>query len=133
MIESRLEVEPAVDSARVEAVDRAARTVALSISGVPQRTYQVARGVRNWDDIHTGEQVRATIKEVLTVYLPPMPDRSQNGRVLVVDPSYRLLTVQYPNGKTRTFKIRLGARMSGIEAGDSVAIRAQQVIGLRVR
>lgn len=131
-IADRIEVEPLTDSARVESVDRAARTVALSVSGVPQRVYKVGRGVRNWSRIHTGDQVRATIKEVLTVYVAA-PDRSHSVRVLVVEPSYRLLTVRYPNGGTETFKITLHTPMRDIEPGDSVVIRAPEVIDLRVR
>jgi hypothetical protein len=131
-VADRIEVEPLTDSARVEAVDRAARTVELSISGVPRLAYKVGPGVRNWSTVHTGDEVRATIKEVLNVYVGSQ-DRSHTPRVLVVEPSYRLLTVQYPNGGTETFKITLHTPMKGIEAGDSIVIRAPEVIDLRAR
>lgn len=52
-----------------------------------------------------------------------VPGGSREARVLVVDPSYRLLTVLYPNGGTETFKVPLRTRISDIEAGDSVTIR----------
>lgn len=138
VIADRIEVEPVVAAARVAAVDRRARTVVLSLSGMPPRAFKVGSGVRNWGDIHGGDQVRATIKEILTVYVPPAGESgsakvSRNARVLLVDPSYRLLTVQDPNGGTETFKIRLHTRMQDIEAGDSVAIRTVEVVELRVR
>jgi len=89
--------------------------------------------VRNWGEIRKGDQVKATVREVLTVYVPPVPNRSQDARVLVVDPSYRVLTVQYPNGVTEALKVGLGARLEGIEAGDSIAIHPVEVIKLRLR
>lgn len=78
------------------------------------------------------------MEEYLTVYVPPANDvamrgRSPDARVLIVDRSYRLLTVQYPSGRTETFKIRLRTPMNGIEAGDAVAIRPVKAIELRVR
>lgn len=93
---------------------------------------KVARRVRNWDRISVGDRVRATIEEVLTVYLGSTT-RSLDARVLAVDPSYRLLTLQYPNGTTETLKVGLRARMQGIEAGDEVAIRPLEVRELRVQ
>ena len=73
----------------------------------------------------------ARVKEVLTVYVAPI--RSHDARVLVVDPGYRLLTVQYPNGSTETFKVGLHTPMTGIEPGDSVAIHPAEVAEPRVR
>jgi hypothetical protein len=54
--------------------------------------------------------------------------RTPQARVLLVDPSYRLLTVQYPNGRMETFKIRLHTRIGDIEAGDAVTIRPAEVV-----
>ena len=132
-IEGGIAVERVADPAKVEGVDRAARALVLSAPGFPLATYKIGRGVRNWRDIQTGDRVRATIEEVLTVYVAPVNKRPPDARVLVVDPSYRLLTVQYPNGRTEIFKLGLHTRMEGIEAGDSVTIRPVEVIEMRVQ
>lgn len=136
-------VDRVADTATVESVDPAARTIALRVRGGTLPACKIGRGVRNWRGIRAGDQIRATVREVLTVYVAPadensspnagVPSRSPQARVLVVDPSYRVLTVQYANGATEALKIRLHTRMEGIEAGDSVAIRPVEVIGLRVR
>lgn len=55
-------------------------------------------------------------------------DGTPEARVLVVDPSYRLLTVQYPSGRTETFKIRLRTRINDIEPGDAVTIHPVGVV-----
>lgn len=134
VIESGIKVESLIDAATVESVGRAARTVALRQPGVPLTAYRVGRRVRNWDDVHIGDQVRATLEEALTVYVAPEQESGgPSARVLLVDPSYRLLTIQHPNRANETFKIRLHTPMSGIRPGDSVAIRPVEVIELRVR
>lgn len=125
-------IERVADPATVAAVDRSARTLALSMPGVALSTYRIARGVSDWDGIRVGDRVRATIRESLTVYVAP-PDGSAGPRVLAVDPSYRVLTVRYPNGRTEALKVDLHTRMQGIEAGDSVTIRPLDVIELRAR
>ena len=137
VIAEGIEVDRTVDFAKVESLDPAARTVALSVGGVPLPAYKLGRRVRNWGDVRRADHVRATIAEVLTVYVEgnsfhvAAPSRQPDARVLVVDPSYRLLTVQYPDGGTETFKTALHTRMDGIEAGDSVTIRQVEVTELR--
>lgn len=134
MIEDGVDVERTVDDARVEAVDAAAQTLTLSVPGFSVSTYKIGPGVLNWGRIESGDRVRATIAQSVTVYVPPgLRHRSPDARVLAVDASYRLLTVQYPNGGTETFKTGLHTRMNGIEAGDSIVIRPIEVIEIHVR
>ena len=129
-----IEVERVADSARVQSVDRAARTVVLSVRGVPLTPCRIAPGVRNWRDLRSGERVHARIREVLTLYVAPAGGRlSAHARVLTADPSYRLLTVEYANGGTDTFKVGLRTPMEEIEAGDSVAIRPVEAVALHPR
>jgi hypothetical protein len=125
-------IERVADPATVEGVDRAARTLALSMPGVGPSTYRIGRGVLDWGHIRVGDRVRAKIREDLTVYVAPA-DESADARVLLVDPSYRVLTVRYPSGRTEPFKVGLHTRMQGIEAGDSVTIRPLDVVELRAR
>jgi hypothetical protein len=129
-----IEVERVADSARVESIDRAARTVALSVHGVALAPCRIGPGVRNWRDLRARERVHAIIRELLTLYAAPAGSRrSADARVLTADPSYRLLTVEYANGATDTFKVGLHTDMEEIEAGDSVAIRPVEALALRPR
>lgn len=57
----------------------------------------------------------------------------RDARVLVADRSYRVLTVQYPNGQTDAFKVGLRTPMKDIEAGDAVVIRPVEIIEAHVR
>jgi hypothetical protein len=143
LIADGIDVERVVDSARVESLDRAARTVVLSVRGIPLPACKVGWSVHAWDEIRPGDEVRATIKEVLTLYVAAANEGSGPGvgtrslrpdaRVLVADPSYRLLTIQYPSGQTAAFKVGLHTRMNDIEAGDAVVIRRMEAVELRVR
>ncbi len=135
IIQRGIAVERVLDAATVASVDPVARTVGLSESGAPLGVYAIGRGVRNWGDIRIGDRVHAEIEDVLTVYVAAAgaPSRSPDARVLVIDPSYRLLTLQYPKGERETLKIGLHTPMSGIEPGDSVTIRRAEVVELRVR
>ena len=131
VVQEGLEVDSVADLATVESVDRAARTVALSVRGVPLPVCRIGPRVRNWGDFRSGDRVQATVREILTVYVADTG--SPDARVLVVDRSYRVLTVQYPSGETEALKVRLNARMEGIEAGDSVTIRPIEVTELHMR
>ena len=131
VVERGISVDRVAPSARVESLDRAARTVTLSVRGVPLPACLIGPGVRNWGDIRAGDRVRVTVREILNVYVAR--SGSPDARVLLVDRSYRVLTVQYPNGETEALKVGLNSRMEGIAAGDSVAIRPVEVIKLRMR
>ena len=58
---------------------------------------------------------------------------SDDSRVLLIDPSYRLLIVQYPSGRTDTFKVSLSTRLKDMEPGDSVAIKLIGAVELGLR
>jgi hypothetical protein len=134
VIVGRIAVEGVADSAQVESVDRAGRTMVLSVNGVPL-SYEVGRRVRHWSDVRRGDEVSATLKEELTVFVAPLRNEvgAPDAYVLQVDRSYRLLQVQYTNGRTLIFKVRLGTRMAGIEAGDAVKMFPVEVTELRLR
>lgn len=114
-------------------MNRDARILGLSVAGVPL-FYGIGPRVRAWGNVHAGDEVSATLREVLTVYVPAPSERGSppDARVLIVDPSYRLLKVQYANGGTVTFKVRLDAQMQGIGAGDAVKIHPVEVIALHL-
>jgi len=134
VIAGGVEVVGVADFVKVESVDRDARILGLRVAGVPL-FYGIGPRVRHWSDVQAGDEVRATLEEVLTVYVPSPGDKadSPDAHVLVADPSYRLLKLQYANGGTATFKVALGVGMNGIGAGDAVKIHPVDVIGLRLR
>ena len=138
LIQGAIAVKSVKEAAVVSSLDRSAGTIVLRTSGRAETSnYKLGPKVSNLDDISVGEVVQATVTEELTVYvlrdgqLPGAGALTVHARVLAVDPSYRLLKLQYPDGESETIKVPLGTRLEQMEAGDSVVIRPVEVIALR--
>lgn len=141
VIQDSIQAEYSPPPMRIESIDQASRTIVVSGPGAAPITIKIAPGVRNWTDMRVGDQIRSRLRETLTVYVAPLAENgsgavagpSSDSRVLILDPSFRLLTVQYPNGNTDTFKVGLNTRLQDMEPGDSVAINTIEAVELHVR
>jgi hypothetical protein len=140
LIQSAVAVTSEKDAAIVSALDRSAGTIVLRIAGrADTSTYKLGPRVSSLDGIGVGDVVQATVTEELTVYalrdgqLPGTGAITAHARVLAVDPSYRLLKLQYADGANETLKVPLGTRLGQMEAGDSVVIRPVEVLAVRRR
>jgi len=143
LIQGGIAVESVKNAAIVQSVDAGTRTIIVQTPGdSATATYRVSPKVTNFDRIKVGNKIRVTVAEELTVYvlrdgkLPGVKGVSEtiaaNAKVLQVDPSYRLLTLQYPNGESETFKVGLGVKLKEMAAGDDVVIRSLEVLSVRV-
>ncbi len=128
----------------VQSVDLATRTLVLrGAGGSPAQAYPAGRKVSGIDRITSGARVHARFLEELTIFvsregrLAASSDGSgnliSNAKVLSVDPSYRLLTLQYPNGSRETFKVGREVNLRQVGSGDDVAIRVLEVAALAAR
>jgi hypothetical protein len=144
LIQDGIAVEALKISAIVRSVDATARRIVLSTPGdAAAVSYRVGPGVRTLDRIKVGDEVRAEIAEELAVYvlrdgrlLRPggVPEViASNARVLSVEPSYRLLTLQFPDGHTKTLKVDRRVRLDEMASGDEVVIRPVEILALQVR
>jgi hypothetical protein len=143
LIQGGIAVESVKDPAIVQSVDPAARTFVLTSRHGVGCTCKAGPQVENLDRIKAGDTVRATVAEELTVYvlrdgqLPGTGGTHQtiasDARVLWVDPSYRLLTLRYPDGSDETLKVPLGVKLGEMEAGDDVVIRPLEVLQVQAR
>jgi len=143
LVQGGITVESVRDATLVQAVDPGARTLVLGAREGATYTYRAGAQVDNLERIKAGDTVRATVAEELTVYvlrdgqLPGTDGTprtiSFDARVLLVDPSYRLLTLRYPDGRDETFKVALGVKLGEMEAGDAVVIRPLEVRSVQVR
>src|SRR5215831_3247271 len=129
-----------VQVAVVSSVDRSPGNIEMRMRGrAAIWTYRIGPQVSGLDDIKPGDVVRATVTEELGVYvlrngeLPGIGRIAVDARVLAVDASYRLLRLQYPDGRTETFKVPLGTRLEQMGAGDSVVIQPVALLALRRR
>jgi hypothetical protein len=141
LIQDGIVVESVKDPAAVEAIDTGARTLTLKLSDDTTRTYQVGSQVKDFDQVKVGDHVEATVTDVIAVYILEngrLPDGTTaetlgvNAKVLQVDPSYRILTLQYPNGQSDKFKPGLETRMLEMAPGDSVVLKPQAVTKIKI-
>jgi len=142
LIQAAIAVRSVKGPALVQSVDAGKRSiVVLYPSASATATYRVGPGVSNLDAIRAGDKVRVTLVEELTVYvlkkgqLPGARGAPEtiktDAKVLMVDPSYRLLTLQYGNGDAETFKVGLYVKLMEMEAGDDVVIRPIEAVALK--
>ncbi|MFZ0826614.1 MAG: hypothetical protein WAO02_04250 [Verrucomicrobiia bacterium] len=141
LIQNGIAVESVKDPATVQAIDAAAGTITLQLSDKSTLTCKVGAQVEIPGHIQVGDQVKATVTEDLTVYILEngrLPDGTTaeslgiNAKVLQVDPSYRILTLQYPNGQSEKVKPGLGTKMEEMAPGDSVVVRPIEVTAIKV-
>lgn len=123
-----LQAETMVYYARVEGVDCAARTVSLR-SLEPAGTYVIDPGVSRWQSLRVGDSVNARIRLELSVYIPAATDDPHRpaARVLNVDQSFRILTLQYADGQSDDFKVDLETPLDKVMPGASVDFRPLKV------
>jgi len=141
LIQKGVKVDSVKDPAIVQAVDASARTLTLKLPDKTVATYKVGAQVENFGAVQVGNQVAATVAEELDIYLLAngrLPDGTTaeslgvNAKVLKVDPSYRILTLQYPNGESEQFKPGLETRMLAMAPGDSVVVRPLEVTKINI-
>jgi hypothetical protein len=56
-----------------------------------------------------------------------------DAQVLSVDPSYRLVTLHFPDGHNETFKVSLRVKLDEMETSDAVTIQPVEAIALRMK
>ena len=141
LIQSGFTVEVVQDPAPVASIDASQRTITLKRTDGLTKTYAVGPKVKNFDRIKAGDQVKVTVEDELAAYILEngrLPDGTTaatlgvNAKVLWVDPSYRLLTLQYPNGQSEKFKAGLDAKLQEMAPGDDVLVKPKEVTALHI-
>jgi ABC-type Fe3+-hydroxamate transport system substrate-binding protein len=141
LIQSGVTVEIVQNPATVESINAGQRTIALQRTDGLTKTYTIGPKVKHLDRITAGNQVKAKLTEEFAVYLLAngrLPNGATaqslgvNAKVLLVDPSYRLLTLQYPNGQYETFKAGLDTKLLEMAPGDDVVAQPREVTALRI-
>jgi hypothetical protein len=142
LIQEGIIVDSVLDPAVVSAKDDNLHTLTLTMPDGTSKTYQAGPDLKHLDEVQTGQTIKAKVTEQLTVYLldnGQLPDGSTaaslgvNARVLTVDPSYRLLTVQYANGQSEIFKPGIGTLLQKMAPGDSVVIKPGTVTAIKIQ
>jgi translation initiation factor IF-1 len=143
LIQSGVPVESVQEQATVQAVDASQRIIRLKLSNGSLITCKVSQRVANFDQIQSGDMVKVTLTEELAIYvlkdgrLPVTGGTHEavnfNAKVQLVDPSYRLLTLQYSNGQTEVLKTDLNAKLLEMQAGDAMILQTAEAKAIRIQ
>ena len=140
LIQDSVQAETVLDGARVAAVDAGHSTITLALPDGTTCSYQAEPKV-NLAPINAGDRVKARVTDSLTVFVldngqvPSGVTAETSGvspRVLLVDPSYRELTLQSFAGPPQTYKAGLDARLQEMEPGDSVTRKPMQLTSIKI-
>jgi hypothetical protein len=143
-------------SARVTAIDTTKRKLTLLLPDGEKTTVKVGPEAVNFDQIRSGDLIKATLTEELVVYLDEEgasgPDGSAavvalapkgakpggvvaeaiqvTATVAAIDASNRTATLRFEDGHTKTFPVRADIDLSQRKVGDKVVFLVTEVIAI---
>jgi hypothetical protein len=145
LIQGDIPVEIIQEPVTVTAIDASQRTITLKHANDSMKIFSVGETVKNLDQVKVGDTIKATVKAELFVYilengrLPGENGTTRpktvnfNAKVLQVDRSYRLLTLQFSNGQKLTIKAALDVMLEKMAPGDDVVMRSNEVTGITIK
>jgi hypothetical protein len=145
-------------TAQVTAVDAASRKVTLLLRDGTRETLKAGPEVVNFNQIQVGDQVKVLMVDELVVFVrkngEPRNDRDVGAVVLApvgakpggvvantkevtatiqsLDLEHRTATLRFPDGHSKTFKIRKDVDMTKAKLGDEVVFRATEALAISV-
>jgi hypothetical protein len=145
-------------SAAVTAIDASSRQITLTGDGGKAVTFKAPAEVRNFDQVHVGDRVNASIQERMVVFvssnrpgaavsraeaLAVAPEGAKPGvmtaeafeivgKITSIELGPRRATIQFPGGQTRTVTARSDVYLSRYKVGDSVVIQVSQTLWVLV-
>jgi hypothetical protein len=145
LIQGDIPVQVVQDPVTVVAVDAGRRAITLKHRDGSTKTFLVTPAVENFSQVKVGDVIRADVKAELFVYIlengrltntdgSTRPKTINfNAKILLVDPSYRLLTLQFNNGYKLTIKTALDVQLEKMAPGDDVVMRSNEITGITIR
>ncbi len=128
--------------ATVQSMNAAQRVLNLKLADGTAITCSVNPSVVNFDQVQAGDQIKVTLDLKLAVYvlkdglLPGAGGKEEAiqfiAKVQTVDPSYRLLKVQFLNGQTAELKTGLEAKLLEMQPGDAVVLQSAEATEIHI-
>ena len=151
-------VETYKETATVTAVDKATRKVTLVTKDGNKHTVKCGPQVANFNQIEVGDQVIATVTEQLVVFVRKPGEPSGDGAVSAValaplgakpgvlvantvevtakvksiDVKNQKATLLFPDGTSKTIKVRKDVDLTKQNVGDDVVIRTTEAMAISV-
>jgi translation elongation factor P/translation initiation factor 5A len=145
-------------TATVAAIDAVSRQVTLTMADGAKTTVKAGPEVVNFDQIQVGDQVKVTVAEQLVVFVRKSGEPANDGeavavalapvgakpgvvmantvevtaKVEAIDLGHRKATLRFPDGQSKTFKVRKDVDMTKAKLGDEVVIRTTEAVAITV-
>ncbi len=154
-----VKVVTVTETATVDAIDAARRSVTLKWPDGKTKTFKVPKEVVNFDQIAVGDKVRATFVEELALFVrksdaPPSADETETialapkgakpgvfmadtqtitAKIEAIDYKQRTVTLKGPQGNSKTFKINKSVKnLKEVKKGDEVTLRFTEALAVVV-
>lgn len=128
--------------ATVKSIDASNQSIGIELSGGTEINCTISPQVKTSRPLQVGDQIRVTLVEKLAVYVLkdgrlPGPGGSDevipfNARLQTVDPSYRLIRLEYLNGQTAELKTGLDAKLLEMHPGDAVVLQSAEATEIHI-
>jgi len=158
LVGATIVVETLKTTTEVQSVNASQRKVVLRRPNGTTVTCKAGPQVVNLNEIQAGDKVKAIVADEFAIFLVkngPLPSagagivvdeagkgalpggmvletRDITARAITWDPSYRLLTLEYADGHTGTFKIPLHSMLLDVKKGDDVVVRSAESMAVRL-
>jgi len=145
-------------TATVTEIDQAKRTATLQRSGGMKFMVKAAPEAVNFDQVHVGDQVNATVAQKIVAHLDkeniasddgaaavvslaPKADQpgrlvAENtqvtGKIIAIDTDRRTATLRFEDGSTETLPVRDDVDLSRRKVGEQVVFRVTEMIAIWV-
>ena len=145
-------------TATVTAVDPASRKVTLVAPDGTKTTFKAGPHVANFEQIQVGDQVKATVAEQIVAFLRKNGEPANDGeaaavalapvgdkpgilmantveitaKVKSIDVKHQKATLVFPDGATKTFKVRKDVDLTRRQVGEEVVIRTTEALAISV-
>jgi hypothetical protein len=155
----RLAIDTVTAIDTVKSIDAAKRTLTLESPNGRTETYKVSGDVINFDQIHVGDKVRATLADALAVSIrkpgisPNVGDAvvvalapkgakpgmfiantaEATSKIAAIDPANRTITLEGAGGSPKTVRLAPGLNVSDFKKGDDVVVRYTEALALYVQ
>jgi len=143
LIQGGIPVEVIQDDVKIVSLDADQRIITLSHADGTMKSYAINASVKNVPALKVGDTVTAYVNARVSVYILkngelPGPDGTSHAirsdaKVQQVDPSYRLLTVQFASGQVLTVKAGLDVQLEKMAPGDDVTVLSEEISLIKVK
>jgi len=145
-------------TATVNAIDAASRKITLVTPDGTKTTFKAGPEVVDFNQIQVGDQVKAMVAEQLVVFVRKSGEPASDGaaglvalapvgakpgvlmanteevtaKVEAIDLQRRKATLRFPDGKSKTFKVRKDVDLTKAKLGDDVVFQTTEALAITV-